>query len=124
MKVPNWTREEMILACRVAHLHEWEGVDTGNAEVKKLSDLLRTMWREKLGSIEESDLSVGSVSRKINNLIAHTTPGKGLRTSRNEKPLVDDFINHTDEMIEEAKRIELDFQNIAMGVRERDNPPR
>lgn len=117
-KVPNWTHEEMILACKLAYLREWRGVNTGTPGVKELSQLLRGMWRGKLGEIKERDRSVGSVSFKVNNLTAHVTPGKGLRKSKNEESIVLGFVEQPFQMFQEADQIERDFRAIAAGDHE------
>lgn len=112
MGVPNWTDEEMILACRLAYLRQWRGVNISTPDVKELPDLLRAMWRGKLGEIADKDRSVGSVSFKVNNLIAHVTPGKGMRTSKSELPIVKGFLERPKEMLEEARKIEREFRAV------------
>lgn len=113
MKVPNWTDEEMILACRLAYLRNWKGVNIKAPGVRELSDLLRAKWRAELGSIGASDRSAGSVGMKVNNLIAHVTPGKGLRTSKAEWPIVEGFMERPADMLAEACVIEYEFRKIA-----------
>lgn len=97
----------MILAAYTADQHEWLGVNRKKPQVIELSEILR---RAKFHTERGRPLnfrSASSVSYKINNLrAAHPgVKGKGLRSTKKEREVVDAFLAHRGLFVEVARAI-------------------
>lgn len=94
MRNPIWTKEEMILAADLANKLGWIGVNSKSSGIQELSTLLKKANFHPKETRNLNFRSVNSVSMKINNLRAShpSSTGVGLRTTKIEKEIVNEFI--------------------------------
>lgn len=110
MRNPIWTREEMILAADFANRLQWTGVNPKSPGILELSELLKRADFHPKEQRSETFRSINSVSLKINNLRAShpSSTGVGLRTTKIENDIVQEFISDPNRMT-----------NLAASIRER-----
>lgn len=108
-----WTEEEMILAADLADDRGWRGPNSATPEVVELSELLKRAKIYHLHGRPENFRSPSSVSRKVGNLIGShpSAPGKSLRTSAAELPIVNRFLEDRSQMKQQAAGIRYRIRN-------------
>ncbi|MGW2256923.1 HNH endonuclease [Streptomyces sp. NPDC001780] len=106
---PNWTRDELILACALVVKNGWRELRVGDRAVQELSDLLRSLplHNDTVRRLPEYR-SVNSVSRKTTDLATNHPQHQGGRTKGGKLDLIiiQDFIDNEVEMLQSAQGIE------------------
>jgi 5-methylcytosine-specific restriction protein A len=87
---PNWSTEETLLALDLLLKHAPAIPDKNHPEVKRLSDLLRTLPIHPSESRNDRFRNPAGVSMKLQNLNACKT-GRGLSTSKVDRAVWDNF---------------------------------
>lgn len=97
----------MILAADLAHKRQWKGVNSSTSGILELSVLLKKAGFHPQEQRGESFRSINSVSLKVNNLIAShpSSTGVGLRATKAENDIVQEFVNDPDRMSDLAASI-------------------
>lgn len=107
MRNPIWTRKEMILAADLANKRQWRGVNSSTPGILELSVLLKKADFHPEEQRGGSFRSINSVSMKVNNLIAShpSSTGVGLRVTKAENDVVQEFVKDPHRMSELAASI-------------------
>lgn len=124
MRSPNWTTEELILAADLADRNEWKGVNGNHEGVRELSVFLRSAEIHPGAATDPAFRSANSVGMKVNNLRAShpSHSGKGLRVSKSEIQIVQEFVESRDLMKAAAQQIRA-YHDASYPVLEDQTPP-
>ncbi|MEV4631531.1 HNH endonuclease [Micromonospora sp. NPDC049523] len=104
---PDWTRDEIILACALVEANGWRQLDRADLRVKELSELLQTSAIHPLGERGPDFRNPAGVGRKTAD-VATSHPlyhGKKTNGNRLDREVLDDFIARPTEMHDLAKAI-------------------
>nr|WP_127893170.1 HNH endonuclease [Streptomyces sp. S10(2018)] len=109
MRIPAWTEDELVLAGALVARNGWRELRTGDREVQKLSELLRSLpLHEPAARTLPSFRSVDSVSRKTTDFMTNHPDytGKATRCGRPTQLMIQSFIAREAEMLQAAQAIE------------------
>jgi 5-methylcytosine-specific restriction enzyme A len=127
LRRPDWTREEITLACELVEANHWRQLDQSDDRVKELSDFLilhsARIHRGRAGIRHPDFRNPAGVAHKTDNIASHHPAFWRPRTqgSHLDKKVLDDFLADPDHMRAMATRIrELLTANDDPG---RDEPP-
>ena len=102
---PAWTHDELLLACALVVENDWTELREGDARVRDLSELLRSLPIHE-GAVRSVPKfrSIGSVSRKTSDLASNHPDYRGVPTKggRSDKMVIAAFIARPAEMLEAA----------------------
>ncbi|GAA2070379.1 hypothetical protein GCM10009801_21040 [Streptomyces albiaxialis] len=108
MRSPNWSRDELLLACALVVANDWKELRENDPRVQDLSDLLRSLplhgeARHKAPNFR----SVGSVSHKTTDLASNHPEYAGSPTKggKLDHQVIADFVARPDEMLEAASAL-------------------
>ena len=103
---PNWTRDELILACALAESHGWRQVYDTEAGAKELSQLLQSTAIHPLPRHPDFRNPAG-VGQKTRNIVDHHPGHRGPRSNGNrlDKEVLDDYLADPPGMRAMADRI-------------------
>ncbi|MFE3370908.1 hypothetical protein ACFXOK_15050 [Streptomyces sp. NPDC059173] len=125
---PDWTRDEIILACDLAMTNGWKRLEYNDPRVIELSALLQTMpiHPEKLRT--ELFRNPNGVARKTADITSRHPDYQGKPTNGNalDVEVMNDFLARPAEMAEVARRIRDglitgEFQDLAPEAEEEDD---
>ncbi|RDG36386.1 HNH endonuclease [Streptomyces corynorhini] len=108
MRSPNWTRDELVLACALVVKNGWRELREGDQAVHELSDLLRSLpLHSGVANQLPEYRSVGSVSHKTTDLATNHPKHGGGRTKggRLDLIVIKDFIDDESRMLRSAQAI-------------------
>ncbi|MFJ2216972.1 HNH endonuclease [Streptomyces sp. NPDC101062] len=108
MRSPNWTRDELVLACALVVKNGWRELREGDRAVQELSDLLRSLPLHNGAANQLPEYrSVGSVSHKTTDLATNHPEHGGGRTKGGKLDLIviKDFIDDEPRMLLSAQAI-------------------
>lgn len=80
MQYPNWSEEELILVCDAMMSIDWKQIRPSNPLATELSNLLRDRGRQTHGITDAKFRSIGSISRKSENIRTAFSDYTGERT--------------------------------------------
>ncbi|MFF4471118.1 HNH endonuclease [Streptomyces sp. NPDC001599] len=109
MRIPAWSEDELVLAGALVARNGWRELRTGDLEVQKLSELLRSLpLHEPQARTLPSFRSVDSVSRKTTDFMTNHPDyvGKATRCGRPTLLMIQAFISREAEMLQAAQAIE------------------
>ncbi|MEV7424103.1 HNH endonuclease [Streptomyces sp. NPDC091212] len=108
MRSPNWTRDELVLACALVVKNGWRELREGDQAAQELSDLLRSLpLHSGVANQLPEYRSVGSVSHKTTDLATNHPKHGGGRTKGGKLDLIviNDFIDDESRMLRSAQAI-------------------
>lgn len=97
---PDWTRDEIVLACELVEANDWKQLDRMDGRVKDLSELLQTPAIHSMDRRGPDFRNSAGVARKTAD-IATSHPdylGKKTNGNRLDREVLDDFLARPDEM--------------------------
>ncbi|WP_212825629.1 HNH endonuclease [Polymorphospora rubra] len=100
MRNPDWTRDEIILACALVEANGWRQLDAADQRVKELSELLQSPAIHPVDQRGPEFRNAAGVGRKTAD-IATAHPqylGKKTNGNRLDREVLDDFIARPAEM--------------------------
>ncbi|MGW2819437.1 HNH endonuclease [Streptomyces sp. NPDC001443] len=105
MPIPDWTRDELLLACALVVENEWRELRPADERVQDLSRVLRGLPLHDGAAADPKFRSPGSVSRKTGDIVTARAGYHGVATKggRLTREVVADFTEHTDEMLSAAR---------------------
>ncbi|MET4431571.1 HNH endonuclease [Mycolicibacterium sp. 624] len=112
---PNWTRDELILACDALRLNSWKILGTNEQQTLELSALLQRLPIHALNIRGPRFRNPDGVSMKTTNIAAHL-PGRGNKLdhgNRLDGVVLQDFLDNEPAMIQTAQLIR---DGVASGV--------
>lgn len=97
---PDWTRDEVILACALVESNAWRQLDRTDARVKELSDLLQTPAIFPPDQRGPDFRNCAGVARKTADIATRhpSYRGKPTNGSRLDREVLDDFLARAVEM--------------------------
>ncbi|MBP2454619.1 HNH endonuclease [Mycolicibacterium lutetiense] len=104
---PDWTRDELILACDALRQNNWKGLGTSQQETVDLSALLQCLPIHPPNARGVRFRNPDGVSMKTYNIAAHL-PGKGNKLSHGNRldgVVLQDFLDNEAAMIQTAQLI-------------------
>ncbi|NJC66130.1 HNH endonuclease [Planosporangium flavigriseum] len=104
---PEWTRDEIILACELVKANSWERVDASDSRAKALSELLQSPAIHPVDQRNPDFRNPAGVALKTRN-IASTHPdyrGRPTNGNRLNKEVLNDFLADPTKMHAMAARI-------------------
>ncbi|PXX64170.1 5-methylcytosine-specific restriction protein A [Nocardia tenerifensis] len=104
---PDWTRDELILACDLMAGNDWRQIRETDPRAAGLSELLRSLPIHPVGNRSDKFRGPGSVSRKTADIAAVHPGYVGAKTrgSRLDREVLNNFLESPDEMRATAKAI-------------------
>ncbi|MGW5680335.1 HNH endonuclease [Nonomuraea sp. NPDC003754] len=102
---PDWTWDELVLACDLVVKNNWKGLDASNPSVKELSTLLQAAPIHDLKSRGETFRNANGVARKTFDLATHHPAYTGRPTNGGALDLqvIEAFLERPDEMAHAAE---------------------
>ncbi|TDC56215.1 HNH endonuclease [Actinomadura sp. KC345] len=107
MRSPDWTWDELILACALVYENNWKEIKKDDSRALELSDLLQLLPIHPLGTRTEDFRNPSSIQRKTAD-IATAHPSYSGRTTKGgwlTQETVSAFIERPQEMLAAAQRI-------------------
>ncbi|WP_285565273.1 HNH endonuclease [Streptomyces sp. RTGN2] len=124
---PDWTRDEIILACDLAMTNGWKRLEFDDPRVVELSALLQTMPIHPEELRNELFRNPNGVARKTVDITCRHPSYTGKPTNGNalDVEVMNDFLARPAEMTKVARRIRQglvagEFQELALEVEEED----
>jgi len=119
---PDWTRDEIILACQLVEANGWKQVEAGNQEVKNLSKLLQSRAIHPAEPRNPDFRNPSGVSRKTLNIVTKNPDHRGAPSNGNhlDEEVLKDFLTDSAEMNARAARIRELLERDEAGV---SDPP-
>ncbi|WP_055691235.1 HNH endonuclease [Streptomyces prasinus] len=104
---PDWTRDEIILACDLAMANGWKRLEFNDPRVIELSALLQTMPIHPEEVRTELFRNPNGVARKTADITSRHPDYRGKPTNGNalDVEVMNDFLTRPTEMVEVARRI-------------------
>ncbi|MFJ9021648.1 HNH endonuclease [Streptomyces sp. NPDC102259] len=125
---PDWTRDEIILACDLAMANGWKRLEFNDSRVIELSELLQTMPIHPEELRNELFRNPNGVARKTVDITSRHPDYRGKPTNGNalDVEVMNDFLTRPAEMAEVAQRIRDglltgDFQTLPPEAEEEDD---
>ncbi|MET9704006.1 HNH endonuclease [Streptomyces griseus] len=125
---PDWTRDEIILACDLAMANGWKRLEFDDPRVVELSELLQAMPIHPEELRNELFRNPNGVARKTVDITCRHPGYTGKPTNGNalDVEVMNDFLARPTEMAEVARRIRQglaagEFQELAPGIEEDDD---
>lgn len=125
---PDWTRDEIILACDLAMANGWKRLEFNDPRVIELSALLQTMPIHPQGVRTELFRNPNGVARKTADITSRHPDYRGKPTNGNalDVEVLNDFLARPAEMAEVAQRIRSglitgEFQGLLLEAEEEDD---
>ncbi|MFE6353420.1 HNH endonuclease [Streptomyces rochei] len=125
---PDWTRDEIILACDLAMANDWKRLEYNDPRVIELSALLQTMPIHPEELRTELFRNPNGVARKTVDITCRHPdyPGKPTNGNALDVAVLNDFLARPAEMTKVAQRIRDgltagEFQAVPLGVEEEDD---
>ncbi|MGW1837301.1 HNH endonuclease [Streptomyces sp. NPDC002067] len=124
---PDWTRDEIILACDLAMANDWKRLEFDDPRVIELSKLLQIMPIHPVELRNELFRNPNGVARKTVDITCRHPdyPGKPTNGNALDVEVMKDFLARPAEMAEVAQRIRRgltagEFQDLPPGAEEDD----
>lgn len=104
---PDWTRDEITLACELVKANGWRQVDANDQRVKELSDLLQSPAIYPVDQRNPDFRNPSGVALKTYNIASVHPDHRGPRSNGNrlDKEVLDDFLADPETMHAMAARI-------------------
>ncbi|MDX2818646.1 HNH endonuclease [Streptomyces sp. PA03-5A] len=125
---PDWTRDEIILACDLAMANGWKRLEFNDPRVIELSALLQTMPIHPVEDRTELFRNPNGVARKTADITSRHPDYRGKPTNGNalDVEVMNDFLARPAEMAEVALRIRRglttgEFQDLPTEAEEEDD---
>ena len=125
---PDWTRDEIILACDLVMANGWKRLESHDPRVVELSALLRTMPIHPVELRGGSFRNPNGVARKTVDIATRHPDFRGNLTNGNvlDADVLNDFLARPVEMAKVAQRIRLglaagEFQELSPGDAEEED---
>ncbi|CAL9516304.1 hypothetical protein SUDANB108_03770 [Streptomyces sp. enrichment culture] len=109
VKNPDWTRDEVILACDLVMANGWRGLDANDLRVIELSDLLQLLPLHAAADRNETFRNPNGVARKTFDIATRHPDYRGKATNggATDGQVLHDFLARPEEMTEAARLIRL-----------------
>ncbi|WP_040893754.1 HNH endonuclease [Streptomyces griseoaurantiacus] len=125
---PDWTRDEIILACDLAMANGWKRLEYNDPRVIELSALLQTMPIHPVEVRTERFRNPNGVARKTVDIACRhpNYPGKPTNGNALDGLVLNDFLARPAEMSKVAQRIRVglsvgEFEAVPLGVEGEDD---
>ncbi|MFG2249056.1 HNH endonuclease [Spirillospora sp. NPDC048823] len=107
LRSPDWTWDELVLACALVYQNDWKEIKRHDRRALELSDLLQILPVHPLAARADDFRSPSSVQHKTADIatVHPSYAGKTTKGGRLTKEAVDAFLARPQEMLEAAQRI-------------------
>ncbi|MFF8865997.1 HNH endonuclease [Streptomyces sp. NPDC015139] len=104
---PDWSRDEIILACHLVMKNGWKGLDAGDPQVQELSRLLRALPDDRLSPRSETFRNPNGVARKTFDIATQHPEytGKPTNGGATDRAVLAEFLARPAEMSAAAELI-------------------
>lgn len=104
---PDWTRDEVILACEIVVDNGWHSLRPDDARVTELSQLLQQLDVHPPGPRHPDFRNANGVARKTVDLVTNhpSYAGKATKGGKIDKVVIRDFLDKPSEMVATAQAI-------------------
>jgi 5-methylcytosine-specific restriction protein A len=123
-KNPDWTRDELILACDLVWANGWHELRAEYPQVVELSQLLQRHWAHPVDVRTETFRNPNSVGRKTTDIATQhpSYQGAPTRGGKLDRQVLNDFMSDPDEMHRQALALRAAIMS-GESARELDDDP-
>jgi 5-methylcytosine-specific restriction protein A len=122
-KNPDWTRDELILACDLVCTNGWHELRAEYPQVVELSQILRRYWIHPLDERTDTFRNPNSVGRKTTDIATQHPDYRGAPTrgGKLDRQVLADFMNDPKEMHRQAEALRSAILAVDVAPHEIDN---
>lgn len=113
MRVPDWKRDEIVLAVDLVWQHGWKQIEDTDPRVVALSELLQSPLFHPLDGRSDTFRNPNGVARKTADIATSHPAAVGRRTNGNrlDREVLLEFLDRPDELHAEAEAIRAAVRN-------------